>query len=126
MDFQWNTPFLGNAMALLSLPPYLFFLSSALSVIFLIWYAATKEPLKKYKLNKLYPIPLFMLLLSLGWLNGYVNKPSCINDKYVGKHIFITVEVEEAKHGNVTLNTISSAIINNNKEKLSIVFQGND
>ena len=117
---------LGNAMALLSLPPYLFFLSSALSVIFLIWYAATKEPLKKYKLNKLYPIPLFLLLLSLGWLNGYVNKPSCINDKYVGKPIFITAEVEEAKHGNVTLNTISSAIINNNEEKLSIVFQGND
>ena len=88
---------LGNAMALLSLPPYLFFLSSALSVIFLIWYAATKEPLKKYKLNKLYPIPLFLLLLSLGWFNGNINKPSCINDKYVGKPIFITVEVEEAK-----------------------------
>lgn len=120
-------PFIfGNALALLGLPFYLFIITSSLSVIFFICYALTKDPFKKYNLNKYYPIPLFLLLLSLGWFGGFVCKPTTINDKYIDKPIFLTVEIEEAKHGNVTLNTISTSIIDKKEEKLSIVFQGND
>lgn len=117
---------LGNAMALLGLPYYIFYITTALPTIFFIWYAITKDPLRKYNLNKYYPIPLFLLLLSLGWLGGFVNKPSTIRESYIDRPIFLTAKIDVANHGNVTLNTISTAIIDGKEEKLSIVFQGND